>query len=87
MAALNIRDPEVHELARELATRTGTTITEAVRRALRDGLNRTGRDRDESPAARRLRIEGILASYRALPSAGGRDADEILGYNDRGHFG
>jgi antitoxin VapB len=86
MAALNIRDPEVHELARQLAARTGTTITEAVRRALREGLRRTKPDHQESPAARRQRIESILASYRSLPTADERSADEILGYNDRGHF-
>ena len=31
MAALNIRNREVHELARQLAARTGETMTEAVK--------------------------------------------------------
>ena len=37
MPALNIRDREVHELARQLAARTGETMTEAVRK----GIGRT----------------------------------------------
>ena len=31
---MNIKDPELHAMARELAARHGTTVTDAVRRAL-----------------------------------------------------
>jgi antitoxin VapB len=86
MAALNIRDPEVHELARQLAAQTGKTITEAVKRALRDGLRRAARRSPADLASRRRRIEKILESYRALPAGDERSPDEILGYNERGHF-
>ena len=86
MAVLNIRDSEVHELARQLAERTGTTITDAVRQALRDGLRRTGPQPQRDPAARRQRVEEILQRYRALPALDDRSAEEILGYNASGHF-
>jgi antitoxin VapB len=38
---LYIRSEEADQLARELAARTGETITEAVTKALRDRLERT----------------------------------------------
>ncbi|MEI2774615.1 MAG: type II toxin-antitoxin system VapB family antitoxin [Tetrasphaera sp.] len=38
MATLNIKDPEVHRLARELARRRGTSATGAVRAALQEAL-------------------------------------------------
>ena len=35
---MNIKDPQVHAMARELAARRGSTVTDAVRRALRGGV-------------------------------------------------
>lgn len=40
MATMNIKDPEVRELAMELARRRHTTATGAVRDALREALAR-----------------------------------------------
>lgn len=40
MASMNIKDPEVRELAIELARRRHTTATGAVREALREALER-----------------------------------------------
>ncbi len=42
---LNIKDPETDRLARQLAGLTDETITEAVRTALRDRLEREGDER------------------------------------------
>jgi antitoxin VapB len=80
--ALSIKDPEADRLARELAARTGETLTEAVVVALRERLARqTGR-----PGAVPLRDE--LAAIRrrcaALPVFDDRSAEEILGYDARG---
>ncbi|MGV0743911.1 type II toxin-antitoxin system VapB family antitoxin [Mycolicibacterium sp. XJ870] len=80
--ALSIKDPEADRLARELAARTGETLTEAVVVALRERLAReTGR-----AGAHPLREE--LAAIRrrcaALPEIDTRPADEILAYNERG---
>jgi len=41
MPTLNIKDPEVYELARELARRRDTSMTGAVRDALTEALERT----------------------------------------------
>lgn len=38
--ALSIKDPEADRLARELARRTGESLTEAVVRSLRERLDR-----------------------------------------------
>lgn len=40
---LNIKDPETHRLARELADLEHTTLTGAVNQALRDAYRRYGR--------------------------------------------
>lgn len=45
MATLNIKDPEVHRLAHELARQRGTSATGAVREALREALERETADR------------------------------------------
>ena len=38
---MNIKDPEVHAMARQLAARRGTTVTDAVRQALSAELERS----------------------------------------------
>lgn len=80
--ALSIKDPEADRLARELAARTGETLTEAVVVALRERLAReTGRNR-----ARPLREE--LAAIRlrcsALPVLDPRSAEVIVDYDQHG---
>ena len=44
---LNIKDPEVYQLADELARRLGTSMTQAVRTALLDAVQRERRIRDD----------------------------------------
>jgi antitoxin VapB len=41
---LSIKDPETDELARQLAGQTGETLTEAVKNALKERLERKRRD-------------------------------------------
>ena len=78
---LNIKDPEADRLARELAARTGESITEAVLKALRERLKRECAKRSLS-----LKDEIMAISRRsaALPRRTGRTADEIIGYDERG---
>ncbi|HEX9185979.1 MAG TPA: type II toxin-antitoxin system VapB family antitoxin [Vicinamibacteria bacterium] len=80
--ALNIRHPEVEELAAAVARLTGETKTEAVRRALRDRLGRLRRER----AKRRLadELDAIARECAALPVLDPRPPDEILGYDESG---
>jgi len=80
--ALSIKDPEADRLARELARRTGESLTEAVVRSLRERLDRQrGRPRRPDLADELRRIGERVA---ALPVLDSRTADEILGYDDRG---
>ena len=80
--ALNIRNPEVEDLAEALARLTGETKTEAVRRALRDRLTRLRRERAKRPLADEL--DAIARECAALPVRDRRPADEILGYDEHG---
>ncbi len=80
--ALSIKDPEADRLARELAARTGESLTQAVVVALRERLAReTGRTRS-IPLAEEL--AGIRRRCAALPVLDARTAEEILGYDERG---
>ena len=62
--ALNIKHPEADRLARELAARTGETITEAVLNALRERLKRQGA---KSPLNLKDEIMEISRRCAALP--------------------
>ena len=79
--ALNIKDPEADRLARELAARTGETITQAVVTSLRDRLKR-----ESAKSTLSLKDEIMDISRRAagLPRRTGRPPHEIIEYDDRG---
>ena len=80
--ALSVKDPEAGRLAREVAARTGETLTKAVVVALRERLARLrGRSR-----RRRLRddLREIALRCAQLPTLDDRSDDEILGYDGRG---
>lgn len=80
--ALSIKDSEADRLARELAARTGETLTEAVVVALRERLTRVaGRSRS---VPLREELAAIRRRCAALPVLDGRTADDVLGYDDRG---
>lgn len=80
--ALSIKDPEADRLARELAERTGETLTEAIVAALRERLARQRRKRARPARRERLRI--LRESMRELPVLDGRTPEEIIGYDDTG---
>lgn len=82
--ALSIRDPETDRLARELARRTGETMTRAIRTALEERLARLDRTREAEIERRRRAIDAIVARSRALPVLDDRSEDEILGYDEHG---
>lgn len=79
--ALNIEDPEADRLARELAARTGETITQAVVTALRERLKR-----ETAKRPFRLRDEIMEISRRAsrLRRRTAETPEEVVGYDDRG---
>ena len=80
--ALSLKDPEVDRLAREVAARTGETLTAAVAVALRERLARLKGRRRRRPLRDELRE--IARRCAALPTLDDRSADEIVGYNERG---
>ena len=57
---LNIKNPETHRLARELATRRGESLTTAVTVALREQL---AREPVEPPKAT---VEDVMALVRSI---------------------
>ena len=79
--ALNIKNPEADRLARELAAKTGETITQAVITALRERLERENANR---PLSLKDEIMGISRRCAALPNRTGKTADEIIGYDEHG---
>ena len=80
--ALSIKNQETERLARELAKRTGVSITEAIRIALREQLAREEGKR----SALRVRDELLAIGRRraALPDLDRRSPEEILGYDEIG---
>lgn len=79
---LNIKDPETERLARELARRTGESITEATRRALEERLRRVAGAR-QGP----LLLEDLAAIRKrvaAMPVLDSRSPDEILDHDETG---
>lgn len=80
--ALSIRNHKTEKLARELAEKSGETITQTITRALEERLERLrGR-----AAATDLREElsKISERCRSIPDLDARSADEILGYGSEG---
>lgn len=82
--ALSIRDHETDRLARELARRTGETMTRAIRTALEERLARLDRAREAAIERRRRAIDAIVARAHELPVLDGRTPDEIIGYDENG---
>jgi antitoxin VapB len=78
-----MEDDETDRLAREVAALTGGTLTDAVRRALAERLEREPLRRGK-PARVAERLMEIGAHCAALPDFDTRTADEIVGYDETG---
>jgi antitoxin VapB len=83
--AILIKDQEADQMIRMLAERTGESITDAVKQAVRERLDRVPLTEDEI-AARKRKIEALIAKAGAIPIVDDRTPDEIIGYNEFGHF-
>jgi antitoxin VapB len=83
--AILIKDDQADALVRRLAARTGETITEAVKTAVAERLKRLPLT-DREVAGRRRRLDALLAKADAMPTVDRRTPDEIIGYNEQGHF-
>jgi len=80
--ALSLKDPEADRLAREVAARTGETLTAAVIAALKERLARIKGRRRRRPLRDQLREIGRRCA--ALPTLDDRTADAIVGYDEHG---
>jgi antitoxin VapB len=75
---MNIKDPRVHAMARELAARRGSSVTEAVRRALASELERCENQGDKQSRATKLEaVHRIAASFGALPLRDPRSVGQL----------
>jgi antitoxin VapB len=82
--AILIKDKEADELIRLLAARTGESITEAVKTAVRQRLQNVPRSEEEI-AERKRRLAEVLAYFDSLPRINeDLTDDEILGYDENG---
>ena len=82
--ALSIKNEEAERLARELAAQTGSNVTQAVIRALREALLRQS-GRASSPSVLAAILD-ISERCSALPDLDNRSADQILAYDEHGTF-
>ncbi|MFM7313186.1 MAG: type II toxin-antitoxin system VapB family antitoxin [Cyanobium sp.] len=75
---MNIKDPQVHAMARELAARRSTTVTDAVRQALRAELERCPQtEGPEALEARKAAIMELLQRFQGLPWPDQRGGAEL----------
>jgi antitoxin VapB len=81
--ALSLKDPETDSLARQVASLTGETLTEAVRTSLSERLKRERLKRGR-PANLADELEAIARRNDHLPILDHRSADEIIGYDENG---
>ena len=81
--ALSLKDKETDRLAREVAALTGETLTEAIRVALVERLERVRLQRGESARLAEQLME-IGRHCAALPDYDTRSPDEIVGYDENG---
>ena len=79
--ALNIKDPATDRLARRLADLTGENITDAVRIAVEERLDREMRRRGKASLEELLAIAHKVASQ---PVVDPRTPEEIIGYDEHG---
>jgi antitoxin VapB len=85
--ALSIKNKKVEDKARRLARLTGKPITEALSDSLDLSLLR--QSAVQKPTVKEQlweKIREIQKEYAALPDRDTRSPDEIIGYNEFGHF-
>ncbi len=74
---MNIKNPETHQLAREVAALTGESVTAAVTESLRERLERLRAEQRDGLAAALMAI-GRDTARRLSPELKAADVDELL---------
>jgi antitoxin VapB len=80
--AISIKSMETERLAREIAAKTGESLTAAIQRALAERLERLNNQRRRQVLA--AQIDDILRRVDELPTHDSRSEDEIIGYDEDG---
>lgn len=80
--ALSIKNDETERLARQVASETGESLTEAIQKALQERWERLKARRRSNVLAGQ--VEDLLRRVDALPTLDSRPEDEILGYDEHG---
>ena len=80
--ALSIKSIETEHLAREIAAKTGESLTGAIQKALEERLERLNSNRSSQTLA--AQIDDILKRVDEMPDLDTRTPDEIIGYDDDG---
>jgi antitoxin VapB len=81
--AISLKDPETDRLARAVATLTGESLTDAIRKSLLERLEREKLRRGEL-AGLAEKLAELGHECAALPDFDPRPAEEILGYDETG---
>ncbi len=80
--ALSIKSIRTENLAREVAAKTGESITAAIQKALEERLDRLKRERKTQTLM--VQLEDILHRVDQLPILDPRTPEEIVGYDENG---
>jgi antitoxin VapB len=81
--SLNLKSPEAHRLAAELARLTGESVTKAVTEAIRERLERETRRRHAATLAQELLAIGRRCAANMPRPAHSLDHGDLL-YDERG---
>ncbi len=80
--ALSIKSIQAERLVRDIAAKTGESLTGAILTALQERLDRLRNQRRTQVLTSQL--DDILRRVDAMPTLDTRPEDEILGYDDDG---
>jgi antitoxin VapB len=80
--ALSIKNDTTERLARQIASATGESLTEAIHKALEERWQQLATKRRSGILAGQ--IEDLLRRVDAMPTLDSRTEDEILGYDEHG---
>ncbi len=80
-----IKKPEAEAKIRELAERTGESITDAIERAVEERLQRLGPAEKRKGRIDRKKLAELLTYFESLPKTNEHLTDEeIIGYDEHG---
>jgi antitoxin VapB len=79
---ISIKSIETEKLAREVAAKTGESLTGAIQKALEERLERLKQRRKSQIL--KSQLDDILRRVDQLPVLDSRTPDEILGYDEHG---